>query len=292
MDWIDAHHHLWDLSRVHYPWLMARGEARFFGQPDPIRRDYLIDDYLADTAGRIVRSVHIQVGARVEDELEETAFVAACSARTGGRLPAAAVPAIDMNQPDISERLEAQCRYPLVRGVRHMIGKSPEENASLPPFVSSVWRPNFQRLADAGLGFDLQLTEDQFEAVLGVLEQVPDLGVSICHLASPWDRSADGFRRWRAWMRRFAQLPNTYMKISGLSMFTRRWERDTFLAYGEAALDIFGARRCMLGSNFPVDRLYVDFDSLFDAWETLVGRCSEADREWLAGRTAERFYRL
>ena len=35
---IDAHHHLWDLSAVHYPWLAAKGATRFFG--DPIQRQH------------------------------------------------------------------------------------------------------------------------------------------------------------------------------------------------------------------------------------------------------------
>ena len=39
--WIDAHHHLWDLEAVHYPWLMARGVERFFGDPTLIQRDYI-----------------------------------------------------------------------------------------------------------------------------------------------------------------------------------------------------------------------------------------------------------
>ena len=292
MNWIDAHHHLWDLSRIHYPWLMARGEARFFGQPDPIRRDYLIDDYLRDTAGRIDRSVHIQVGARPQDDWAETEFIDDCSRQTGGRLPAAAVPAIDMGQADISAALEAHARYPLVRGFRHMIGKSPEENASLPPFVPSAWIPNFQRLARHDMGFDLQLTEDQYGMVLEALGQVPGLKVSLCHLASPWDRSGEGFRRWCEWMGRFAELPNAYMKISGLAMFTKRHEPQTFLKYGEAALEIFGARRCMLGSNFPVDSLYVSYDQLFTDWKQLAGRCSPQDAAELCGGAARRFYRL
>ena len=64
LKWIDAHHHLWDLARIEYPWLMAKGEVRFFGQPDPIRKDYLTEDFLQDAGDFISRSVHIQVGAR------------------------------------------------------------------------------------------------------------------------------------------------------------------------------------------------------------------------------------
>ena len=40
---IDAHHHLWDLEAVSYPWLMANGVKRFFGDPTPIQRNYLIE---------------------------------------------------------------------------------------------------------------------------------------------------------------------------------------------------------------------------------------------------------
>ena len=60
---IDAHHHLWDLSVCHYPWLMARGKKRFFGDPTPIQKNYLPQDLRQDALGfDIVNSVHIQVG--------------------------------------------------------------------------------------------------------------------------------------------------------------------------------------------------------------------------------------
>jgi predicted TIM-barrel fold metal-dependent hydrolase len=292
LDWIDAHHHLWDLSRIGYPWLQAQGEARFFGQPDPIRKDYLLDDFQADIDGRIAYSVHVQVGARAEDELNETAFVAECSQKSGGRYPAAAVVAMDLGQPDIDAALEAHQAFAVTRGVRHMIGKSPEENPTLPPFVPQVWIPNWRRLARLGLSFDLQLTEDQFPGVLAALRQVAELKVSICHLASPWDRSAEGFKRWRAWMRQFAELPNLTMKISGFSMFSKRWDEPAFLEWAAEALDIFGAGRCMLGSNFPVDSLYVTYDDLYAAWEKLIGQCSQPEAERLAGGTAADFYSI
>lgn len=292
LEWIDAHHHLWDLSRIEYPWLLARGEVRFFGQPDPIRKDYLVKDFLADAGTSISRSVHIQVGAREGLEVEETRFINDCSLQTGGSLPTAAVVAVDCGQADISDELEAQLSYPVTQGARHMIGKSAEENPSLPPFVPDVWVRNWRTLVEHDLSFDLQLTEEQYEIVLSALESVPELGVAICHLASPWDRSKEGMKRWQTWMKRFAELPNTVMKISGLQMYTKQWDPSEFYRWAEASLEIFGADRCMLGSNFPVDRLYVSYADLFGAWRELVSRCSLEEAKYLAGRTAESFYRL
>ncbi len=42
---IDAHHHLWDLSAVSYPWLEDKSRKRFFGDPTPIQKNYLIQDF-------------------------------------------------------------------------------------------------------------------------------------------------------------------------------------------------------------------------------------------------------
>ena len=292
IEWIDAHHHLWDLSRVDYPWLQARGEVRFFGQPDPIRKDYLVDDYRADIQGRISRSIHVQVGARPGHELLETEFIADCSVASGGHLPAGAVAAVDLGRSGIEGDLDLQKGFPVVRGVRHMIGKSPEENPTLPKFRPAIWVENWRLVAERGLSFDLQLTEDQFDGVYHALVQVPDLRVALCHLASPWDRTQAGFIRWKDWMRRFAQLPNLSLKISGWCMFAKTWDEDEFLKWASASVEIFGADRCMLGSNFPVDSLYLEFGQLFSAWEKLVMECSEDEGRLLAGRSAANFYRI
>ena len=292
LEWIDAHHHLWDLSQIEYPWLLAKGEARFFGQPDPIRKNYLVDDYRTDTDGKISRSVHVQVGASEGQELSETKFVNKCSEQTGQCFPAAAVVAVDLGQRDIEKQIEAQQAFSVTRGVRHMIGKSAEENPFLPPFKPGIWVDNWRLLSERDLSFDLQFTEEQYAIVLAALEQVPELRVAICHLASPWDRSAEGVKRWQRWMKRFAELPNSVMKISGLSMFTKQWDEQVFLEWGEMAVEIFGAGRCMLGSNFPVDSLYVSYENLFLGWQNLVSQCSPEEAVQLAGQTAQRFYRI
>jgi predicted TIM-barrel fold metal-dependent hydrolase len=292
LDWVDAHHHLWDLSHIKYPWLLDRGAERFFGQPDPIRRNYLSADFADDVDNRISKSVHIQVGAVAEDEVRETAFAQSCSNVSSGCFPSAAVVAVDLGKTDIQAKLEAHLSFDLTRGVRHIIGKSAEENPSLPKFVAGIWIANWKLLQAHDLSFDLQLTEDQYEVVLAALSAVPDMKVSICHFASPWDQTEAGFERWKNWMRQFASLPNTYMKLSGFSMFKWQWDEAEFIKWSLAAVEIFGAERCMFGSNFPVDKLYVTYADLFTAWNKVAGQFSSSDAAFLAGGTAKSFYRL
>jgi predicted TIM-barrel fold metal-dependent hydrolase len=291
--WVDAHHHLWDLDTLHYPWLAAKGQNRFFGQPDPIRKNYLIEDFERDHQQQISQSVHIQVGAA--NSLKETEFIHRLSQSNQSNtmhLPSAAVIAIDMRQPSIEQQLSRHLPYNIIRGVRDIIGKSPEENKLLPHFIPNIWLNNWQYLASKSLSFDLQLTSEQYELVLKTLKQVPELKVVICHLASPWDQSEVGFCFWEEYMRAYAKLPNCYMKISGFSMFKQVFNPEMFKRYAHTAIEIFGPERCMFGSNFPVDKLYISYADLLTQWQEITSLYSRHDANYLAAKTAHKFYQL
>src|SRR5438105_1397279 len=59
---VDAHHHLWDLGRNHYPWLADHVEGHgFLGDYSALRRNYLPADYRRRAAGfHVGATVHIQ----------------------------------------------------------------------------------------------------------------------------------------------------------------------------------------------------------------------------------------
>ena len=61
----------------------------------------------------------------------------------------------------------------------------------------------------------------------------------------------------------------------------RRWYEHT--------IEAFGPDRCMFGSNFPVDSLYSDYETLLRAHAFLVPK---AHHEQVFETVARRFYRL
>jgi predicted TIM-barrel fold metal-dependent hydrolase len=287
---IDAHHHLWDLTQVTYPWLEAKGSERFFGQPDPIRKNYSPADYQSDHLGVITKSVHIQVGCLPEHNLKETQLIESYIAK--GAPIAAIVPAVDVTSSELLEQLTAQQAYPHVKGVRHMIGKSPEENHQLPKFIGEDWIKGWRLIAKQGLTFDLQCTSEQYQYVFNALRLVPELKVAICHFGSPWNQTDVGFKDWQFWMAQFAQLPNCYIKLSGFSMFTHSFNTENFLQYATSAIETFSPERCMFGSNFPVDKLHMTYQKLMSAWETLLASYSTVQAKYITNNTAERFYSI
>jgi L-fuconolactonase len=62
--------------------------------------------------------------------------------------------------------------------------------------------------------------------------------------------------------------------------------------YFEFCLETFGPARCMLESNFPVDKFSCSYDVLWNAFKRLTATCSAADKDALYSGTAARVYRL
>lgn len=287
----DAHHHLWSLIACHYPWLMARGARRFFGDPTPIQRDYLIDEFMGDAADfELVGSTHIQVGTKEEDAVIETKWLQDVNSGSGG-IPAAIVAFADLRRPDLDRLLSAHSASAAFRGVRQIVGRHPSEDGKTGT-AALLDDPRFLRglklLERRKLTFDLQLTENQYWGALRLFGHAPELKTVLCHFASPWDLSKGGFRRWRDAMRSFSELPQMSIKFTGFGMFKPNWTVDDVKPFVDTALDLFGPKRCMTGSNFPVDKLYGGYGRMWRAVDALITDSSARDR--VAIENAMEFY--
>ena len=270
---IDAHHHLWDLSAVHYTWLMARGVERFFGDPTPIQRNYLIDEFRSEASVQgIAASVHIQVGA--EDGMAEARWVQAV-ADANPDWPLKQVVFVDLTADDLDARLDAFQELPSVVGVRQIVGRALGEDAETgtntlldnPAFVAGL-----QNAGERELSFDLQLIPELMGKTAELLARAPDTAVALCHAGSPHDRSSDGLARWTGELAALSDLPQVRCKLSGLGMFDHDWVSESFRPIVETCLDQFSPNRVMFGSNFPVDKLYSDYATLIQAFRDLVPR--------------------
>ncbi|MEM1089652.1 MAG: amidohydrolase family protein [Pseudomonadota bacterium] len=296
-DMVDAHHHLWDLKAVRYPWLLEKGVRRFFGDPTPIQKNYHVADFQADIDRLpISQSVHIQVGAAPEDSLAETRWLQAAAEETTSRgLPSAIVAFCDLAQEDAPAQLDAQSAFGRLRGIRQIVGRSLEEDAQTGTDAlldSPVWRRNLAGLAARDLSFDLQLIPPQLPRVIEVLKDCEDLSVALCHCGSPWDRTPEGLKFWKKHTAALAELPRVHCKLSGFGMFDSGWDADSVRELVRHLIDCFGPDRCMFGSNFPVDKLYRDYRSVFAQFRALVEDLTPAEQEAMLGGNARRFYRL
>lgn len=287
---VDSHHHLWDLGAIDYPWLMASREARFFGDPTPIQRNYLVEEFRAEAVSEgFEASVHIQVGA--SDPVAEAKWVQSVADLNPG-WPVAQVAFCDLAAADAEARLNELACLPSVRGVRQIVGRAPGEDKRTGT-NSLLSDPHFERglkfAAEIGLSFDLQLTPELMRESAELFGRIPGLRVVLCHSGSPRDSSRRGWSRWAEGLSLLAEQPNIYCKLSGLGMFMHGWTDDDFAPFVARCLDEFGPARCMFGSNFPVDSLQSSYGRLVSAYRTLVPKDYHMQ---VFGLTAREFYRI
>ena len=285
---IDAHHHLWDLNAVDYPWLMEKGKKRFFGDPTPIQRNYLIDEHIKLAAALGFKaSVHIQVGA--VDGLEEAKWVNKIVSENQS-WPMAQVAFCDLSGDQREIHLDELQKLSSVVGVRQIIGRSPAEDSSSKTnelLTSDSFMKGLQSISDRGLSFDLQIIPELSETCAAVFSQFPNLQVILCHAGSPYNRTEEGITSWSSDLNHLSKLSNVSCKLSGLGMFDHNWTQATVAPIVATVMEQFGSARVMFGSNFPVDSLSSSFKALFERLTSIV---DEKYFEDVFFKTAQRIY--
>lgn len=291
---IDAHHHLWDLSVCHYPWLMARGEKRFFGDPTPIQKNYLPQDLRQDARGfNIVNSVHIQVGVAEGDEVAETQWLQSCADRDG--MPSAIIAFCDLTQDNRDTILDAHQQNVNLRGIRQIVSRSAEEDGKTGTAAlleSAAFANGLNRLAERNLSFDLQLTPPVLPQAAAMFCRQSATPLALCHAGSLQDFSPEGVAQWRDGLTALAKHDNVLCKISGFGMFSHDWQVDDIRDYVLQAIDIFGPQRIAFGSNFPVDGLHAVYGKVMGAYLQITDDFSDDERRAMFHDNAARFYRL
>jgi len=277
MNMIDSHHHLWDLKAVEYPWLNAKGVKRFFGDPTPIQRNYLLDEFRLDAQKNgFGSSVHIQVGAK--DGLAEAKWVQSIS-DANPDWPMVQVIFCDLTSPDLETVLDSYLKLPSVRGVRQIIGRAPEEDNKTGTndlLNSEALLRGLRSVGERGLSFDLQLIPGLMEATSKILKDAPKTKVALCHAGSPHDRTTKGLEIYAEQLGYMSSLSNVTCKLSGLGMFDHGWTTDSIKTIIDICLKQFGENRCMFGSNFPVDKLYSSYETLFESYKEIIPKeCHE-----------------
>ncbi len=290
---IDAHHHLCEFSQS-YPWLEGLAEPfRYHGDDRPIRRSYLLEDYLADTEGyKLAGSVHIENGA--SDPLWEADWVQSVHEDNG--LPSVQVAKADLAGSGAQSRLERLAAIPTVRGIRDILNWHADPrytHTARPDLITDpAWLKGFSHLSTLGLSFDLQVFPAQLHQAARLAADHPDTLIILDHAGMPIDRGPESLRFWREGMQKMADQPNVVTKISALGTNDHTWTTESIRQIVLETIEVFGPDRTMFGSNFPVDSLYSSFSALYTAFDEITKSMSIHERRQMFAETARRTYSL
>lgn len=248
-----------------------------------IRRDFLPSDLAnAITAAGIDGVVSVQARQSL-NETEWLLHLAQENAFIKG-----VVGWVDLAASDVGIQLERFVAGGKLKAVRHVVQAEPDD------FLA---RGNFNRgiaeLRRFGLAYDILIVERQLPQAIAFVDAHPEQRFVLDHLAKP--RLRDGvLEPWRRHLRELARRPNVYAKVSGLVTEAdyRSWSASQLAPYCDAALEAFGPRRLMFGSDWPVCLVacpYVRWASLVRGY---IGRLSPDEQAWIMGNTASEAYKL
>ena len=118
-------------------------------------------------------------------------------------------------------------------------------------------------------------------------------------------RKDEIFERWKKDIAEIAGCPNVHAKLGGMAMPDNGfgWDKnnnppssDEFAEaqrpYYLHTIECFGPQRCMFESNFPVDRLSISYQVLWNGLKKIVANFSEDEKHALFYGTAARIYRV
>jgi len=280
---IDAHHHVWDLSTRDQPWIDPVTMAA-------IRRDFALADLTGSAqAAGITATVLVQT---VADPSETPEFLR-LAATSGSDLVAGVVGWVDLTGPSVSDALAALVQAPggdRLVGIRHGVQGEADPRWLCRPDV----RRGLQTLAEAGLAYDLLTVPHQLPAVIETVRALPELRFVLDHLSKP-PIAGCVMQPWTDHLRTLARCDNVAAKLSGLVTEAdwARWTVADLRPYTDVALEAFGPRRLMFGSDWPVCLLAANsYGEVVRAARQLTAELSEAEQVEVFGGTAQRWYEL
>jgi len=273
---IDSHHHFWRYAAAEYGWISDAMAV--------LRRDFLPGDLEREIRAAGVDGV---VSVQARQTVAETEWL--LSMAEASPFIRGVVGWVPLADPGVDEILARLARHPKLRAVRHVVQDEPDPGFLLREEINR----GIGRLQGHGLAYDILIFERQLPQALALVDRHPGQVFVLDHIAKP--RIRDGaISPWRERMRELARRPNVWCKLSGV-VTEADWEGWTpagIRPYLDAALEAFGSKRVMWGSDWPVCLVACDYGRWRRTVEEATAGLTASEREGILGGNAVAAYRL
>lgn len=269
---IDTHLHLIERVRASYSWAD--------GIPALAERDFALPEARALQGDAVAGAIFMESGADDDGYREEARSVAGL-VRDGLLLGQ-----IASCRPETDDGFEAwldECAGLGVVGYRRILHVMPDETS-----VSGTFRANIRRIGARGLPFDICVLARQLPLALLLARDCPEVTFVLDHCGVP-DIAGGGLDPWRADMAALAACPNVNVKLSGLTAYAGG-DPAAIGPYVDHVLRVFGPRRMVWGSDWPVVELGAGLTGWLDLTRAILGRLPAGDAQAIAEGNARRIW--
>ncbi len=273
---LDAHQHFWTYNAEKHDWIDDSMKA--------IQQDFSPSMLL-----EILKRNHFDgcISVQVDQTEEETVHL--LNLADNHSFIKGVVGWIDLQSPDVNERLNYFSQFKILKGYRHIV-QSEKDTAFLerPHFLNGI-----KHLKNFDLTYDILIYPHQLKMATEFAGKFPDQRFILNHVAKPYIKKGL-IDDWKNDLQELAALENVWCKISGL-VTEADWytysAKDLF-PYIETAIEAFGINRVIYGSDWPVCLVAAPYEKVLGIIEEVFERFSKEDAAKFFGLNANEFYKL
>lgn len=273
---IDAHQHFWIYDPHEYGWIDDSMRE--------LQRNFLPEDLKPELERNGFQG---SVAVQARQSLEETRWLLELADRSPEIV--GVVGWVDLCSVDCRDQLKQFSSNPKLVGIRHIVQSEPDDRFLLrKEFLHGI-----AMLHEFDLAYDILIYARHLPVAVEFVEKFPRHRFVLDHLAKPLIKAKE-IEVWARGLRRLAEFPNVFCKLSGLVTEAdwKHWKPQDITPYLEVASSAFGPSRLMIGSDWPVCLVAGSYGRTMEVVRNFLQKYSPELREGVLGGNAQRFWKL
>jgi len=272
---IDSHQHFWKYDPVRDSWITDEMKV-------------LKQDFLPENLAPILKENNIDgcVAVQADQSERETEFFLELAGQNS--FIKGVVGWVDLRSDKINERLDHFSQFKNLKGFRHIVQSEPKGFLNQKKFLFGI-----SQLESHNFTYDVLIYHHQLPEAIEFVKRFPNQKFVIDHLAKP-DIKHNEFTNWSKGMMQLASFQNVFCKLSGFTTEANwnTWQLQDFIPYFDFALENFGTKRLMYGSDWPVCLLSSTYKNQLSVVESCISKLSTSEKQQIMGGNAIDFYNL
>ena len=287
---IDTHVHFYDMTHPELKWVWLEKDFihPILGNIDALKaKQYVVENFHAESRFAGVEGVvHVQAAIGSPNPVTETKWLTEMNKKSP--IPIRIVADCALGGADAISQLEQHAKSKLFVGIRDF-------NAE-PLFASKEINPTYEKslkwMAKNDILFDLDCEWMNMAEARKLAERHPDLQIVLEHIGFPRKRTDAYFENWKKAVKDLAKAKNVTMKISGVAMTDPHFSKKSLKPWVDTCVNAFGPDRTVLGSNWPIDRLYSSYDVIMDFYREYIEKLSTSEQKKILNKNASKLYKF
>lgn len=273
---IDSHQHFWNYNEERDTWITPEMSV-------------LKADYYPNYSEPLFKAQGFTgcVAVQAESSEEETLFLLALAEQN--EFIQGVVGWVDLQSANIEDRLSYFSQFEAMRGFRHIVQGEKDPNfLARKEFIRGV-----KTLASFDLSYDLLIYPHQIKSAIDFCETCDEQKIVLDHLAKAPLKSGN-IQEWKKDIQAFAGLSHVSAKISGIvtEAADQSWTQQQVNEIVEVALDVFGPKRLMIGSDYPVVLVNSTLERWVASFQEALKGLNAPEKELIYHQNAIEFYQL